>query len=403
MLSLLNNIIQKTHFLDSLRSFLYGLLEAGWQTFAFIVAIRYFQADTNFKSLIAAAGPIGFLITPLSLYFFAGKKILASSAASLIYFLTAAFLLASVSVNSLFVFGSFVILSLIINVQKGPVLLDIYTTNYPPNQRGHYMKYPNVLSAVSAILFGFIGGKFLDANIENYTIVFIVMAIVAFAAGIIVKAIPSEPFSRDNIGNPFQSISLIWKDKLFGSMLGAWMILGIGNLICLPIRYEYLANPEYGLDINNTQIALIMIAIPAVAKILSTFIWANLFDKLKLITTRNLNNWFFLLSVILFFLSDNLILISIASACQGIALGGGKIFWNLWVTKIASPKKVSSYMSVHMALTGIRGSFAPFLGYAILVSSSPLTVAIIGSLLILISILMFEQYKNHPRLANNGN
>jgi MFS family permease len=399
----LNNIIQKTHFLDSLRSFLYGLLEAGWQTFAFIVAIRYFQADTNFKSLIAAAGPIGFLITPLSLYFFAGKRILASSAASLIYFLTAAFLLASVSVNSLFVFGSFVILSLIINVQKGPVLLDIYTTNYPPNQRGHYMKYPNVLSAVSAILFGFIGGKFLDANIENYTIVFIVMAIVAFAAGLIVKAIPSEPFSRDNIGNPFQSISLIWKDKLFGSMLGAWMILGIGNLICLPIRYEYLANPEYGLDINNTQIALIMIAIPAVAKILSTFLWANLFDKLKLITTRNLNNWFFLLSVILFFLSDNLILISIASACQGIALGGGKIFWNLWVTKIASAKKVSSYMSVHMALTGIRGSFAPFLGYAILVSSSPLTVAIIGSLLILISILMFEQYKNHPRLANNGN
>ena len=356
----MNNIIQKTHFLDSLRSFLYGLQEAGLQTFAFIVAIRYFQADTNFKSLIAAAGPIGFLITPLSLYFFAGKKILASSAASLIYFLTAAFLLASVSVNGLFVFGSFVILSLIINVQKGPVLLDIYTTNYPPNQRGHYMKYPNVLSAVSAILFGFIGGKFLDANIENYTVVFIVMAIVAFAAGLIVKAIPSEPFSRDNIGNPLQSISLIWKDKLFGSMLGAWMILGIGNLICLPIRYEYLANPEYGLNINNTQIALIMIAIPAVAKILSTFIWANLFDKLKLITTRNLNNWFFLLSVILFFLSDNLILISIASACHGIALGGGKIFWNLWVTKIASPKKVSSYMSVHMALTGIRGSFAPF-------------------------------------------
>ena len=399
----MSQLIQQTHYKDCLRSFLYGILEAGWQTFAFVVAIRYFQADTNFKSLIAAAGPIGFLITPLSLYFFARKKIFASSAASLIYCLTALFLLASVSVNSLLIFGTFVILSLIINVQKGPVLLDIYTTNYPPNQRGHYMKYPNVLSAVSAILFGFIGGKFLDANIENYTIVFIIMAIVALLAGLIVKTIPSEPFSRDNIGNPFQSISLIGKDKLFGSMLGAWMILGIGNLICLPIRYEYLANPAYGLDINNTQIALIMIAIPAVTKILSTFLWANLFDKLKLITTRNLNNWFFLLSVILFFLSGNLILISIASACQGIALGGGKIFWNLWVTKIAPPKKVSSYMSVHMALTGIRGSFAPFLGYAILMSTSPLTVAIIGSLLILISILMFEQYKNHPRLANNGN
>ena len=55
------------------------------------------------------------------------------------------------------------------------------------------MKYPNVLSAISATLFGFIGGKFLDANLENYTVVFIVMAIV-LSAGIIVKAIPSEHF-----------------------------------------------------------------------------------------------------------------------------------------------------------------------------------------------------------------
>ena len=47
----MNNIIQKTHFLDSLRSFLYGLLEAGWQTFAFIVAIRYFQADQKYVTV----------------------------------------------------------------------------------------------------------------------------------------------------------------------------------------------------------------------------------------------------------------------------------------------------------------------------------------------------------------
>ena len=107
----MSQLINKTHCLDSIRSFLYGLLEAGWQTFAFIVAIRYFQADTNFKSLIAAAGPIGFLLTPLSLYFFANRQILASSAASLIYLLTALFLLASVSVNSLFIFGAFIILS----------------------------------------------------------------------------------------------------------------------------------------------------------------------------------------------------------------------------------------------------------------------------------------------------
>lgn len=393
-------LIQYTHSRDSLRSFLYGILEAGWQTFAFIVAIRYFNSDVNFKAFIAAAGPIGFLLTPLSLYFFANKKFSASFACALVYFVTALFLFGSISVNNIFVFGACIIISQVINVQKGPVLLQIYTSNYPPENRGHYMKLPHILSAVSAIAFGFIGGKVLDHNIENYTLLFLLMGIVALVTSRVVLKIPSQPLSRQHIGNPWQSISLIWKDKLFGSMLGAWMLLGIGNLICLPIRYEYLANPAFGIDADNTQIAIIMIAVPAIAKILSTTIWANLFDKLKLITTRNINNAFFVLSVILFFISDNMILITIASACYGIALGGGKIFWNLWVTKITSQEKVSSYMSVHMALTGLRGTIAPFIGYWVLIQTSPQTVAYLGAFLIAVSMVLFGLLKNHPRLLD---
>ena len=178
------------------------------------------------------------------------------------------------------------------------------------------------------------------------------------------------------------------------------MLLGIGNLICLPIRYEYLANPKFGIDMNNAEIAMVMVAIPALSKILSTYIWANFFDQLKLMTTRNLLNAFFFLSVLLFFISDHIILIALASACQGIAIGGGKIFWNLWVTKIAKPEKVSSYMSIHMALTGVRGSVAPFIGYWILNQSSPQVVAYIGAVLIAISMILFECFRFHPRLTN---
>ncbi len=85
-------------------------------------------------------------------------------------------------------------------------------------------------------------------------------------------------------------------------------------------------------------------------------------------------------------------------AFQGFAFGGGKIFWSLWVTKIAPEKKEASYMSIHMALTGLRGTLAPFLGYYILSRSMPSTVAIIGMVLILISIALFESVRGHPRL-----
>ena len=142
-----------------------------------------------------------------------------------------------------------------------------------------------------------------------------------------------------------------------------------------------------------------MIAIPSVTKIISTTIWANLFDRLELITTRNLNNVFFFLSVLLFFISDSYLLIGLASACQGIALGGGKIYWNLWVTKITHKEKVSSYMSVHMALTGLRGTLAPFIGYWILAQTNPQCVAYIGAALIALSIVLFELHRKHPRLV----
>lgn len=398
----MSDVIKSTHRRDTVRALFYGLLDAGWQTFAFIVAIRYFNASETVKSLIAASGPIGFLLTPLSLYYFAKRQVTASQACTLIYLTTALFLFGASQSTSLVLFAGFIVLSQIINVQQGPVMLQIFTTNYPSHNRAHYMKRPFILSALSAILFGYLGGKILDANILDYSLLFSCMAFAAAIAAVSVSKIPSHIFSQDHIGNPWDSLSLIWKDRLFGSMLGAWMLLGIGNLICLPIRYEYLANPKFGIDLNNADIAFIMVAIPAVSKIASTYIWANFFDKLRLMTTRNLLNAFFFLSVLLFFISDNIFLIGLASACQGIAIGGGKIFWNLWVTKITSAEKVSSYMSVHMALTGLRGSVAPFIGYWILNQSSPQIVAYIGALLIALSMFLFECHRSHPRLNNQA-
>ena len=85
---------------------------------------------------------------------------------------------------------------------------------------------------------------------------------------------------------------------------------------------------------------------------------------------------------------------------QGIAMGDGKIFWGLWVTKIAPREKASAYMSIHMALTGLRGTLAPFIGYWILTRSSPGSVAIVGLALILAAILLFETVRHHPRLRS---
>ena len=200
------------------------------------------------------------------------------------------------------------------------------------------------------------------------------------------------------MGNPWQNFRLIWEDRLFGFLLGSWMLLGLGNLIALPIRVEYLADPAYGVDASNTSIAILMLVVPSTARILSTKMWGHFFDRLHFVTTRNLLNIFFLASIACFFFTTNIYILALAMAFQGMAFGGGRIFWSLWVTKIAPDEKASSYMSIHMALTGLRGTLAPFIGYAILSRSSPSNVGIAGMVLIIVSIVLFESVRGHKRL-----
>ena len=176
------------------------------------------------------------------------------------------------------------------------------------------------------------------------------------------------------------------------------MLLGLGNLLALPIRVEYLADPAYGINASNKTIAILMVLIPSAAQLLSTRLWGHFFDQLHFVTTRNLLNLCFLTSIGLFFFTTNLSLLALSMVFQGIAMGGGKLLWGLWVTKIAAEEKAASYMSIHMALTGLRGTLAPFLGYWILSASTPAAVATTGMSLVAASILLFQLMRGHPRL-----
>ena len=291
-------------------------------------------------------------------------------------------------------------MSQVVAMQQGPLMTQIYAENYPASQRGSRVSIPFMLTSISTVLFSLIGGWLLDQSLDYYRQLLWVMALAALAYSSAINRIPSTAFSTDAVGNLWNSLSLIWKDRLFGYLLGSWMLLGLGNLITVPIRVEYLANPDYGINLDNTSIALILVIVPAVARILSTQLWGRLFDKLHLITLRTLLNTFFLLGIGCFFFTENRVVLAIAMTFAGLAMGGGRIIWHLWVTKIAPPEKSSAYMSVHVALTGVRGTIAPFVGYWILRESTPQGVALSGMALIAISTLLFELLRSNERFGD---
>lgn len=383
---------------DLIKAPFYGVLEAGWSTFALVIAIRYFEANETAKAIIAGSGPIGFMITPITLFIAAKVGARSSLACAFVFGVAALLLLGASLAQSLLFFCIFVSVSQMAAVQQGTLMLQIYTENYTSKERGSRMTMPFIITALFSIGFSVVGGKLLDWRIESYHLIFMAMLLACLASAWACTKMPSIALSRKYIGNPWQNFSLIWNDGFFGFLLGSWMLLGLGNLIALPIRIEYLANPTYGINADNTTIAILMLVIPAITRILTTKMWGHFFDRLHFVSTRNLLNVFFLLSIGLFFFTSNLYLLALAMVLQGLAMSGGKIFWSLWVTKIAPEEKASSYMSIHMALTGLRGTIAPFLGYWILSRSSPSSVAVIGVALISISIVLFELVRGHQRL-----
>ena len=71
-------------------------------------------------------------------------------------------------------------------------------------------------------------------------------------------------------------------------------------------------------------------------------------------------------------------------AAFGIAIAGGKILEPLG-HEDCPVEKSAAYMSIHMALTGFRGTLAPFIGYWILSQFRVQAVALTGGLLIILA------------------
>lgn len=387
-----------TYARDKLRAPFMGILEAGWLAFPLLIAIRHFEAPENIKAFIAGAGPIGFLLTPITLFLVAKLQARPSQASACMFVLAACLIAGATLGQSLLVFSVCIIGSQMASVQHGPLMVQVYASNYSANERGQRVTTPLMIIAFTSMVLSWIGGELLDIEITYYRIFFGLMIAAALTCAWALHGIPSEPLSTKEVGNPWQNFSLIWKDRLFGYLLGSWMLLGLGNLIAIPIRIEYLADPQYGINASNKTIAVLMVLVPSAARLLSTRLWGHFFDKLHFVTTRNLLNACFLVSIGLFFFSTNIVLLTIAMAFQGAAMGGGKIFWGLWVTKIAPEHKASSYMSIHMALTGLRGTLAPFIGYWILAYATPSAVALTGMGLVGTAIVLFELVRSNRRL-----
>lgn len=391
-----------TYRYECMRAPLLGFVEASWITFGLLIAIRVFEAPDGWKAAISCAGFFGLLLNSLSLAFSSRTGLRATSVVALYMTVTGLCLLVAAFAVNLAMFLTAFLLANVVFTQQPSHMITVYSRNYAPRERGHRLSTVMLIAAAGGMAFSFLSGKVLDWRLGLWPAIVGFMGAACLLNALIVRQVPSEPITREQSGNPFRNLSLFWEDKLFGAMLTAWMLLGFGNLMMIPLRVEYLANPEYGINASNETVALLTLVLPSLIRMASTKVWGALFDRMHFIPWRLCVNACFLISILIFFNTTSLAWLAIASIIEGLGRGGGMIAWNLWVTKVAPPDKISAYMSVHTAFTGIRGTAAPFVGFYLIQHADPSQTSIFAAALIGISFLIFLAVRRHPRFNDTA-
>jgi len=382
------SIAKQTFFWDKFRCSGQGVLETGYMGLTLVIAIQVFDAPNEIKSLIAAANPMGLLLTPLTLAFFAWFNRPANIVASNLLIAAGLLMASAAFAQSLYVYLILLILSAIFGAQAFPMMAHIYAENYPPNKRGSYFSVSFMFSVTATLVSSFVFGRLLDTDVSYYTIVLGTLGLAGIITGLSVRRIPSSAVHKASTQNPIRNLAYAFTDWKFGVMLLSYMFVGLGNLMVMPIRIEYLLKPEYGIIASVTLVTWVTLGLPAICRFVSAKIWGRLFDSVDFVLLRMTINAMQMVSILIFFSTKNIWILCLSTALNGFAMGGGQLSWNLWVTKFAPKERTAAYMSVHTFMTGVRGFAAPFLGFYLLARVGSRTTGNIGSTLILISIIM---------------
>lgn len=343
-----------------------GVLESASTTFVLLIAVQYFDCGQAVKGLIAGGGSFGLLLSPALVSFVEKRRIPVGRAASRIFGVGAVAFgaIAVAPIPVVFVVGALVGLSsstLVI-----PLMTQIYSQNYPTISRGRLFSSTVVVRIFSVMVFSALAGWGLDRNIEWARWLFLVFSLSCLASAALIYRIPTSPLGDTGLDHPFRALRFAREDAVFRRTLISWMFMGVGNLMMFPLRVEYLSNPIYGIAASEVTVALVVGAAPAAVRLGMSRVWGNFFDRIDFFVFRLGLNLFFIAGILFYFSTKSLVFVVMGSLFYGVALAGGEVAWNLWVTKLAPEGRVAEYMSVHTFFTGLRGLLAPLVSFQLL-------------------------------------
>jgi predicted MFS family arabinose efflux permease len=282
-----------------------------------------------------------------------------------------------------------------------PLVTVCYERNFPPHELGRRVGWGMSLKVLVSAVVGLGMGAYLSANPDQWWTVIGAGALASAVLGMLHLQVPSDPLP--NVEGATRAwlphFHLLHEDRRLRLTLTAWMLMGFGNLMLLPLRVEYLANPEYGIVATTAKIAVITVVVPSIVRLLAMPLFGWIFDRLSFFASRIMVNVLFAVYVAAFFTGTSTAGLLFGAVVLGIASAGGDLMWSLWVTKFAPAGRTADYMGLHTFFTGIRAVTAPIVGFIVLGRVSLTAVALIAAALMVAASLVLVPEARAERSA----
>jgi MFS family permease len=371
-----------------------GLMESAGTTFLLLIAVRAYHSGGLWKSAVAAGSSLGLLLTPVVVSVVATRGWPPSLAASRLFVFGAGAFFVAAFVDWLPVFAIGSMLAMAATASAIPLFTHLYQENYPERQRGRLFSRTVMIRIAAAAAFSELGGRLLAHDLAFFKYLLLIFGLALAFGAFCLARIPSYPIHDEGGAHPFRAMRFVREDPIFRRTLVCWMLMGFANLMMLPLRVEYLANPKYKLNLSVAMVAFLTGVIPNLARLVLSPVWGALFDRMNFFTLRVTLNIGFAIGILTFFVSNSFWGLIAGAIIFGISNAGGDVAWSLWVTKFAPPARVADYMSVHTFFTGVRGVIAPAIGFALVTQLPFAVLAVISSALIVAaSLLLLPEIK----------
>ena len=361
-----DEITRRTFRLEMWRSVPVGVIEYMFVPFAGLVALDYYGASDAQKAFLLAVSQVGLVASLIIVPLVRKLGWMANGTAAVFHFAAAAGItLAAAFPGSLTVFLAGLGFGMFAFMLPLPLMTQIYQANFPTSHRGKLYATTTVFRGVIAVGFALAAGWYIDRDITNFRSLLWLFAAVSVWGALLIARMPPVHVSAGS-RNPFTAFRWLRDDRKFRLLIFSWMLMGLGNLTSLKIWVEYFANKDYGNNFSVWEVTLLTVVIPSIVKLVFTYPWGWLFDRVNFYLLRVALNTLFTAAVLVVFFGKGFWVIAIGTGLQGFAFAGGNIAWSLWVTKLAPAEHTAEYMSVHTFMTGLRGVAAPFIGFALL-------------------------------------